>query len=132
MNNGCNHLLRLSSTDSQSNSPGIDQSCPQKSFLLDVTLSHTYFLIAQAFVLEHAQPSQTCTLSVTLTSRALYVVRNNFYPRCEYICTTLMSVSLDMPNFLCHSSFSSLISILFFGRLAIASCPYGAYLLAFK
>ena len=42
-NNWCNSLLRQSSTDSQSNSPEIDQLCPQKYFLLDVKLLYKSF-----------------------------------------------------------------------------------------
>ena len=44
-NNGCNRLLRRSSTNSQSNTSVMDQLCPQKSFPLAVTLFYTsYFL----------------------------------------------------------------------------------------
>ena len=96
------------------------------------SLVYALFLTARDFALEHAQTFQNHSVSINYTPRVLYVVRDNFSPRCEYLCNTLISISLDRPNFLRHYYFSSLVSILFSGISVSASYPSGRYIFALK
>ena len=84
----------------------MDQSCAQTSFLLDLTFFlYVFFMAAYDFNFDLAQPSQTCGLPVNLTTRTLYVIRKNFYPRCEYQLTTFMFISLSRTNLFFQSYF---------------------------
>ena len=97
-------------------------------------LVYVLFLTSCAFSLDSAHPSQTWSVPVNLTPRAFYAICNNFSPRCEYPWTTLISISLGRPNFLCQYYFS-LLGFFFSVRFIFASWGFdtsGGYLFAFK
>ena len=136
MNNGYSNLPLQSSTNSQSNSPGMEMSCPQKYFSR-IWRSFICFLSDSLCVWFLPGTSVTNLKRDCLTPRALYVIRNNFYPICESLWTTLMSISLSRPNLFWHSSFLSFpyFSLFSSGRFLFASLgfyPSDPYIFAFK